>query len=197
MLAPAALLITWAGGWLYGLLLAVGFAGVMWEWAPMCRFRPLPLLLGLAYAVAAMAALWYLRALSLRVVFVVFIVVWCSDIGAYAAGRFIGGRRLAPLISPGKTWSGAVGGLVAAMAGGFIASGLQPAALLPTAVFGVASQLGDLGESALKRRYDVKDSGRLIPGHGGLLDRIDGLMAAALVAALWFLVAIDVWGMPG
>ncbi|MBE7211596.1 MAG: phosphatidate cytidylyltransferase [Gluconacetobacter diazotrophicus] len=130
------------------------------------------------------------------------LVVWSSDSAAYAVGRAVGGAKLAPRISPGKTRSGAVGGLV-----GAAATGLCCALLLPHAVaggrivlagwvdtaargaaagtlLGLCAQAGDLAESAFKRRCGAKDSGRLIPGHGGLLDRLDGLLAAAPVAAL-------------
>jgi phosphatidate cytidylyltransferase len=120
-------------------------------------------------------------------------VVWASDIGAYVAGRVVGGPKLAPAISPGKTWSGALGGVVAAcLVGATIAGGLaghpSRAALLAS-LLAVVSQIGDLGESYLKRRFGVKDSGRLIPGHGGLLDRLDGVLAASLAAVGWAFVA--------
>jgi phosphatidate cytidylyltransferase len=118
-------------------------------------------------------------------------VVWASDIGAYLFGRLIGGPKLAPAISPGKTWSGAVGGLICCMAVGALAAtwatptpdNTLKAAIL-AGVLGIATQLGDLLESAFKRHFNVKDSSALIPGHGGLLDRLDGLLAAAPVAAL-------------
>lgn len=186
---PIVLLCVWAGGVAFGIMLAVCFAGVMWEWASMCHARPLPLLAGLLYAAAALYALGDVRTVhgAHGLVFIL-VVVWCSDVGAYAAGRWLGGPRLAPMISPGKTWSGAGGGLLAAMLGGVLVAGLGVGAAAAAAGLGVAAQLGDLGESALKRHYNVKDSGTLIPGHGGLLDRIDGLMAAAVAAGL-FLVA--------
>lgn len=111
----------------------------------------------------------------------VLLVVWATDIAAYAVGRMVGGPRLAPAISPGKTWSGAVGGLAGAVLVGW-AAGL--AAVPIAALLSVVAQAGDLMESALKRRFGVKDSGKLIPGHGGLLDRLDGVLAAAPVAAL-------------
>lgn len=119
------------------------------------------------------------------------LVVWASDIGAYLAGRAVGGPKLAPRISPAKTWAGAAGGLLAAVATGVavarIAGGgpgdLARAALV-AAGLGVAAQAGDLLESGIKRRFGVKDSGRLIPGHGGLLDRLDGLLTAAPMAAV-------------
>lgn len=192
VLAPVALACVWFGGiaW-YALVTAAGL-GVCWEWWKMCRGEPLPLLAGFGYAVLAVAALAWLRADPAggrpALIFLL-VVVWCSDIGAYAAGRLIGGRKLAPSISPGKTWSGAAGGLLAAIVGAEVVAALwngRPGpAMLAAAVLGVASQLGDLLESAVKRQFGVKDSGHLIPGHGGLLDRLDGLMAAALVAGGW------------
>jgi phosphatidate cytidylyltransferase len=120
----------------------------------------------------------------------VLVLIWSSDIGAYLAGRLIGGPRLAPLISPGKTWSGAVGGLIAAVVFGWLTasalhSPVAPLRLMVLAVgLGIVSQAGDLFESLLKRHFGVKDSGRLIPGHGGLLDRLDALLAVAPVAAV-------------
>jgi phosphatidate cytidylyltransferase len=116
--------------------------------------------------------------------------VWASDVGAYLVGRWLGGPRLAPRISPGKTRSGALGGLIAAIAVGLLAAHfLSDAATiwraaLVAAVLGIVSQLGDLLESFVKRRLEVKDSGHLIPGHGGLFDRLDGILAAAPVAAV-------------
>ena len=116
-------------------------------------------------------------------------IVWASDIGAYITGRLVGGRKLAPAISPGKTWSGAAGGLFAAtVVGGTVAVTLGAAspgyAALAAGLLGIASQFGDLLESWIKRHFGVKDSGSLIPGHGGLLDRLDGLLAAAAAAFL-------------
>ncbi|OYW08221.1 phosphatidate cytidylyltransferase [Falsiroseomonas selenitidurans] len=119
-----------------------------------------------------------------------FVVVWASDIGAYLAGRAFGGPKLAPAISPNKTWSGALGGLASALVvGGGTALAFTPGAspvaiALVTLVVSIASQAGDLLESAIKRHFKVKDTSSLIPGHGGLLDRLDGVLAAAPVAAL-------------
>ena len=185
-LAPAALVCVWAGGWLYGLMLGAAFLGVGWEWGRMCRWRPLPLVLGLCYAAAALFSLAVLRAFGFHVVVLLLLVVWTSDVGAYAVGRVVGGRRLAPRVSPGKTWSGAIGGLLAAIAVGGIWAGFSVSMVAAAATLSIASQLGDLGESALKRWYGVKDSGAIIPGHGGLLDRLDGLMAASIATGLFF-----------
>ncbi|MGG5809508.1 phosphatidate cytidylyltransferase [Falsiroseomonas sp. CW058] len=119
-----------------------------------------------------------------------FLVVWASDIGAYMAGRALGGPKLWPAVSPNKTWSGAGGGLLAAVAVGLAcALAFQPGAAAGAVVavavlLGIASQAGDLLESAIKRHFRVKDTSSLIPGHGGLLDRLDGVLAAAPVASL-------------
>jgi phosphatidate cytidylyltransferase len=127
-------------------------------------------------------------------VIVLLLVVWASDIGAYMVGRAIGGARLAPAISPGKTRSGAIGGLAAAAAVGCAASavlGDGPLSWRPAAfaiVIGIISQAGDLFESLLKRHFGVKDSGTMIPGHGGLLDRLDAVLTAAPATALLALV---------
>ncbi len=118
-----------------------------------------------------------------------FALVWMSDVTAYFFGRLIGGPKLVPRISPKKTWSGMLGAVVGSVATfvvGFWIFGFAIAPMLMVLAFllGVVEQGGDIIESAFKRSYDVKDSGSLIPGHGGMLDRIDGLMAVAIIAAL-------------
>ncbi|GAB0115257.1 phosphatidate cytidylyltransferase [Acidisoma sp. C75] len=128
------------------------------------------------------------------------LIIWASDIGAYVVGRMVGGPKLAPSISPGKTWSGAVGGLIAAALIG-LAVALALGGRLPVAhaagiamLLGIASQLGDLLESGFKRHFGVKDSGRSIPGHGGLLDRLDGMLTAVPIAAVVaVLIGEGVW----
>jgi phosphatidate cytidylyltransferase len=124
-----------------------------------------------------------------------FAVVWATDIAAYFTGRTFGGPKLCPPISPKKTWSGFIGGVVAATACGLLVAwiGQRYDATLPLTFSGVAalsivasiaSQVGDLGESALKRHCQVKDSSHLIPGHGGVMDRLDGFWAVCLIVAL-------------
>ena len=116
----------------------------------------------------------------------VFLVVWSTDIGAYFAGRAIGGPKLAPSISPNKTIAGLAGGVLSAvlLAGAWASYIGLPAVLLWLAApFAVFAQLGDLFESGLKRRAGVKDSGTWLPGHGGLLDRLDGLVPVAVLTA--------------
>jgi phosphatidate cytidylyltransferase len=185
------------GAWIAALgVLVAGFAGLWAVAAPPFR-RALPgfwLGFGVLYIGLAGVSLIHLRgdaAAGLGNVLFLFLVVWSSDIGAYLAGRRFGGPKLAPAISPNKTWSGATGGLVSAMAaGGLAAYVMEPAALpllrvlLVAAVLGMLAQAGDLFESWLKRRFHVKDTSSLIPGHGGLLDRLDGVLSAAPAAAL-------------
>lgn len=120
-----------------------------------------------------------------------FVTVWATDIGAYFAGRLIGGPRLAPRVSPNKTWAGLIGAVVSAGIVGIVAALVDPlgpkAVLLAAAgaALAIVAQAGDLGESWVKRRFGAKDASALIPGHGGLFDRVDGLLAAAAVLALW------------
>ncbi len=190
VLVPVALACLWIGGWPWLLLTALAAFGMMAEWLLLCRRRPsAPLLwVGIGYILLAAAALAWLRAGGRGSVLFVLLVVWTTDIGAYLVGRLVGGPRLAPSISPGKTWSGAFGGLACALVVGVGAAAFGDAplasALAVAAGLSIAAQGGDLLESGMKRHFGVKDSGRLIPGHGGLLDRLDGLLAAAPVAAL-------------
>jgi len=188
-----AALAAWRGEWQAALglaLMAAVFGPALW-------------LMMVCIIAACVALLWLRLSVEPAVASVAFViaVVIASDSGAYLFGRIFGGRKLAPSISPAKTWSGALGGLGCAMLAGMVCAlcvvplpgvgriaWLVHAALV-AAVMGVASQSGDLAESALKRRCGVKDSGTIIPGHGGLLDRFDGLMAAAPVAALFSLLA--------
>lgn len=123
----------------------------------------------------------------------VFAVVWATDIFAYFNGRALGGPKLAPRFSPNKTWSGAVGGAAAGVAAGVAcAAFITPAGGVPiplvALLLSIIAQVGDLGESWVKRKFRVKDSSRLIPGHGGVMDRVDGLVAAA--ALLYVIGAI-------
>jgi len=118
-----------------------------------------------------------------------FAIIWTTDILAYFVGRALGGPKLAPSISPNKTWSGAIGGTtagVAAAAGIALAADLSPIGVIAVvaAALSIIGQAGDLFESALKRRFGAKDSSRFIPGHGGLMDRLDSFLAAAVLAAL-------------
>ncbi|MET3659867.1 phosphatidate cytidylyltransferase [Aquamicrobium ahrensii] len=143
---------------------------------------------GVAYASLSGFALAFLRGddqAGLLAILFLFAVVWTTDTLAYFVGRSLGGPKLAPAISPGKTWSGAVGGTVAGLAAGVIVSFLAGTGNhlllgLAALLLSVVSQIGDLFESWVKRRHGCKDSSQLIPGHGGVMDRVDGLVVAAL-----------------
>lgn len=196
-LAVSAVIAMMAVAYLYG---ALGGAGLMIAcllpaYAVLRAAgpgRPAWFALGLVYiGVPALSLVW-LRGqpdFGAAGILWLFALVWASDIGAYAAGSLIGGPRLAPAISPRKTWAGAAGGLAAA---GLVSLAAWPLAGPVNApllvglglVLGLAAQFGDLLESTIKRHFGVKDIGRTIPGHGGVFDRVDGLLAAAPVAVL-------------
>ena len=177
-----------AAGWIDAALLVLGLgsAGVALLWQERRRWT----VAGFIYAAAAQVASVLVRldqAEGFVALMLILLVVWVSDIGGYFAGRSIGGPKLWPRISPRKTWAGAVGGFVASLviSGGFAALDLGKSGpiLLLGAILSIASQLGDLFESAVKRRFGVKDSSHFIPGHGGLMDRLDGFVAAVVLAA--------------
>lgn len=160
------------------------------------RFMGLPrapwLAVGIISIVMPGVAILWLRnsvPLGLETVIWALATVVLTDIGAYAAGRTIGGPKLMPSVSPSKTWAGVAGGMVGAVVGGLVAASLveeaNPWILAPIgALLAVVAQIGDLMESAVKRAFRVKDSGRLIPGHGGVLDRVDGQVAVLPLVAL-------------
>lgn len=158
-------------------------------------------LLGIVMLAGAGVALHGLKQVELdgRWVLLVFVIVWAADIGGYAIGRLFGSHKLAPAISPGKTWEGFIGGLVFVLLAGFAASiWLIPRDerlwwMLLLLLAAVISVVGDLTESLLKRQAGLKDSGTLLPGHGGVLDRLDSLLAVAPV----FLVAATQSGIFG
>jgi phosphatidate cytidylyltransferase len=237
VLAPVAIAIAYAGGWLWIALVTLAAIGLYLEWltivdamrqtrvtasgiaalaiAGVClalgriEASLIALALGLFaiavlsperriwtatgffYAAAAELASVLLRldpVMGLAALFLVLLVVWVTDIGGYFAGRGIGGPKLWPRVSPNKTWAGAIGGFAASLVisaafAGFGFGKTGPLLLLG-AILSIASQLGDLFESAVKRRFGVKDSGHIIPGHGGLLDRLDGFVVAVVMAAI-------------
>lgn len=188
---------------LLGLILVALGAGLAWRLAGTLPAGWLGF--GVAYIGLAGIALLELRhdgAAGRGNVVFLFLVVWASDISAYFTGRFLGGPKLAPAISPNKTWSGALGGLAGALVIGVSAAlalgGAAPlgATAAVALLLGLATQSGDMFESWIKRRFGVKDSSGLLPGHGGLLDRLDGVLAAAPVAALIGLASgpgVHVW----
>ena len=201
VLGPPVLAAIWVGFPWIDLVAAVAAPIMVAEWIGLTRGRPLRRLLGIAYSLLAVLGLLWLRhqpADGRETIVWIVAVIWATDIGGYVVGRAAGGAKLAPRISPGKTWSGLVGGMAwaaLASAGCAWAFGLGHTISLALVGAGLAvvGQLGDLLESAAKRQAGVKDSGTLIPGHGGLLDRVDGLMAILVVVGLVRLVAGGSW----
>jgi phosphatidate cytidylyltransferase len=178
------------GGYTFAVLVAAGATVIFYEWTRIVRgWGPAWAIGGFVYAlIPALALLWVRDRADegLAMVLWIFIVTWATDMGAYFAGRALGRRKLAPSISPGKTVEGLYGGVVAAtiLAGGWaLLTGLNLALIVLAPLFAVAAQGGDLFESWMKRRAGLKDSGRWLPGHGGLLDRLDGLVPVAILTA--------------
>lgn len=256
VLAPAAVVAIWAGGFWFLALMLLACALLAVEWAMMSASAAWRLMAGaVAFGLFASVISAYVEQLSLALVMLVFcaaaaglfarsrgqealdaaygvlylgwpailliwlrdgssesglawtvsafIIAWSSDSLAYLVGSLLGGPKLWPRFSPNKTWSGFIGGLAAGTVAGvllatFLDMGISPGwgALLGLAA-ALATMAGDLWESALKRRYGVKDAGKLIPGHGGLLDRVDGLMFAVVIVALARLLVITLGGQGG
>ena len=195
LLIAVALAAAALGGYFFATLVALAACLMFYEWRRIIHGWGFGWqVAGFVYAlVPALALLWIRErfeiagvAMGLELLLWVFITTWSVDIGAYFAGRAIGGPRLAPAISPNKTWAGLIGGIAAAgLFGGLWAWLLELPAILIwlTVPFGLGAQFGDLFESWLKRRSGVKDSGNWLPGHGGALDRLDGLVVVALLTA--------------
>ena len=191
VLIALALLASVEGGTIFALFVAAIATGLYYEWARLVKGWGFAWnAAGFVYALLPAIALLWVRERNidhgLALVVWVFIVTWATDIGGYFAGRKFGRRKLAPTISPNKTYEGLYGGIVgAALFGGLWAwaTGLGTLLYILAPLFAVAAQGGDLFESALKRRAGFKDSGNWLPGHGGLLDRLDGLIPVAILTA--------------
>ena len=197
VMAGIALGAAFLGGYYFAVLAALA-AGVMFtEWRRMTEGWGLGWTVGgLFYALIPTLSLLWIRDRApqgLELLYWVFIVTWTTDIGAYFAGRAIGGPKLAPTISPNKTVAGLVGGMISAglASWAWVQYVMLPLPLLWLApLFAAAAQSGDLFESWMKRRAGVKDSGTILPGHGGVLDRLDGLVVVAALTALCQLAGI-------
>jgi phosphatidate cytidylyltransferase len=199
VLAPLALIAAYVGGLPFTLFWTVAASIVLWEWTRMVRAAPIQglalagwLVAGVAYAGVLLSAPVILRqdaALGFVAIVFLFSIVWATDITAYFVGRQIGGPKLWPAVSPKKTWSGAIGGLLGGAAAGLLVIKVAGLAIGPMLVLlalglSVVSQGGDLLESAIKRRFGTKDASQLIPGHGGLMDRLDGFLTAVAAAVM-------------
>jgi phosphatidate cytidylyltransferase len=188
LLIAAALLAAVQGGNVFALLVAAVATLMFYEWTRIVRgWGAVWYLSGFFYALLpALALLWLRERAGLNLLVWAFIVTWATDIGAYFAGRTFGKRKLAPTISPNKTVEGLLGGIAAATIFGgawVLATGLGVALLALAPVLAIAAQGGDLFESRMKRQARVKDSGNWLPGHGGALDRLDGLVPVAVLTA--------------
>lgn len=195
ILAGMAVASAWWGGAVFVIVWGTLAGLVLVEWLKIVWNKPGQLVWtfsGIAYALALFVSMWLLRSderLGFIAVLFLFAIVWATDVLAYFTGRAFGGPRLAPRISPKKTWSGMIGGVAGGTAAGLALLALVGLEvrwihILLAAVLSLASVGGDLFESAFKRHFAVKDSGQLIPGHGGFMDRLDGFLVAAAVAAL-------------
>lgn len=208
VMAVAAIAIAWYGSWPFALVWCVLAAAVAYEWGRIVRTGNGSvqwLVTGLVYAALLALCTILVRgqgSLGFVAILYMFAVVWMTDIGAYFAGRTFGGPKFAPTISPKKTWSGVIGGLAAGTLCSlavlkFAGIAIAPAHVILSLILGITVVFGDLFESFLKRRFGVKDAGSLIPGHGGFLDRLDGFIAAIIVAALVGLVRGGWANVPG
>jgi len=188
LLIAAALLAAVEGGNVFALLVAAVATLMFYEWTRITRgWGAAWYLGGFFYALLpALALLWIRERSGLDLLVFAFIVTWSTDIGAYFAGRSFGKRKLAPTISPNKTVEGLYGGVASATVFGgawALANGLAMPLLVLAPVLAIAAQAGDLFESGMKRRAGIKDSGTWLPGHGGALDRLDGLVPVAVLTA--------------
>ncbi|HKX78066.1 MAG TPA: phosphatidate cytidylyltransferase [Novosphingobium sp.] len=207
----------WLGGWWWTAFVLLAAAGVWFEWSVLAMLgnppgaaRSLWRLGGVVYCGLAAAALIFLREMSAPSVLAIIGAVIATDTFAYFTGRTFGGPKIAPIVSPSKTWSGLFGGIVGTSAvmltftkyqcqaqfgtfdegTGCVWSDIYwEGALVGGALIAIVAQAGDFFESWMKRRARVKDSGKLIPGHGGLFDRVDGLLSVSFVMGLFFLVS--------
>ena len=185
-----ALMAAYVGGMYFAVLAAAASTAVFYEWMRITRGWGFAWsLTGFIYALLAALALLWVRDRAdngLAVAVWIFLVTWSTDIGGYVFGRTFGRKKLAPAISPNKTWEGFYGGIAAAMliAGGWVLLlDLEPALYVLAPLFAVMAQAGDLFESWMKRQAGLKDSGDWLPGHGGIFDRLDGLLPVAILTA--------------
>jgi phosphatidate cytidylyltransferase len=195
ILIVVALLVAFQGGYLLAFVVAAIATAMFYEWTRLTRsWGAVWYISGFFYALfPALALLWIRERAGIDLLLWAFMVTWSTDIGAYFAGRKFGRRKLAPTISPGKTLEGLLGGIAAAtLLGGALvfAVGLGRPLLGLAPLFALAAQAGDLFESSIKRRAGAKDSGSWLPGHGGLLDRLDGLVPVAVLTAAAQLVGL-------
>jgi len=192
IIAPVVLTAVYLGFPFFEITVGISALILAWEWNRLCQGKIVWLIFGLIYIILPCWSLLYLRAdpvMGLKTIFWLLAVVWCTDTFAFVFGRMIGGPKLSPRISPNKTWSGLLGGIMSAgIVGLATAMALEKESYVAltgwSAAIGAVSQGGDLVESWVKRHFGVKDTSAIIPGHGGLFDRVDGLLVAAVAAVV-------------
>jgi len=197
IMIAVALSAAFEGGGLFAVFVAAVATVMFYEWRQITRgWAPRWAIGGFVYALVPAVALLWIRGWGdqrLNLLLWVFIVTWATDIGAYFIGRALGRKKLAPSISPGKTFAGLYGGMAVATvlgAGWVLYRDLNLALIVLAPIFAAAAQGGDLFESWMKRKAGLKDSGTWLPGHGGVLDRLDGLVPVAVLTALAQLVRL-------
>ena len=191
VLGPIAIAAAYFGGWPFAVFWAAAAAAVLWEWTKLVTGL-IWTIAGIGYAGIMLLAPLLLRAdntYGFLALVLLFAIVWTTDILGYFAGRAIGGPKLLPAISPKKTWSGAIAGtlgamIVAVLVANYFGTFNTTAIAIIALLLSIMAQLGDLLESWVKRQFGAKDASHLIPGHGGVMDRLDGFWAAALVGCV-------------
>ena len=191
VLGPIAIAAAYFGGWPFAVFWAAAAAAVLWEWTKLVTGL-IWTMAGIGYAGIMLLAPLLLRAdntYGFLALVLLFAIVWTTDILGYFAGRAIGGPKLLPAISPKKTWSGAIAGtlgamIVAVLVANYFGTFNMTAIAIIALLLSIMAQLGDLLESWVKRQFGAKDASHLIPGHGGVMDRLDGFWAAALVGCV-------------
>lgn len=198
IIIPIVLGAVYAGGMVFTVLVTVCGAAMAFEWLRMIRHRPkddkvLWSIIGAAWILIPILSLYYIENMETGylLVYWLLLVVITTDTAAYAVGTIVGGPKLIPRVSPGKTWSGAIGGIVfasiASVIYGVSIGGVADRMLLLGIIFSVIAQISDLLESAIKRHFGIKDTGAILPGHGGMIDRTDSLVLTAPAVALYMM----------
>lgn len=200
ILVPIVLFICYLGGFYYNMFIISIAVLMAFEWENITKnninintkifWKYFWKIFGVGYIVLPTASLIYIRTIEqgYEIIVWMFVIIWCTDIFAYLGGRFFKGPKLIPFISPNKTWSGLFSGVTAGTLAGLIIvntfNGNAEDFLIITFIISIYSQIGDLLESFIKRQFNTKDSGSVIPGHGGVLDRVDGIVLVAPKVAL-------------
>lgn len=202
ILIPIAILIIYSPNIIFSGFVVATAVLMAFEWITIVKTEDesnMWRILGLIYILLPTVSLLYIKSVEngSDIVLWTFLIVWATDIAGLIVGRTIGGPKLAPIVSPNKTWSGLIGGVLASMFVALLSSVIFKESASFFIIFGgllaIIEQVGDLIESKFKRTFGVKDSGNLIPGHGGIMDRLDGLTLVAPIIALVVMISKNVF----